>query len=135
LNGMSNERSAAQLRAIIRTQTEIAASDLDPKAIMQRIAERAQDLTRASAGLIELARGRRDGLRRHQRRGDALPGHEAESSDKAETVGVLKVYSPEAHRFDGADVEALELLSELIAAHLSHATSTRPSRARAAATP
>src|SRR6478735_6921236 len=51
---MSNDRSAAQLRAIIRTQTEIATSDLDPTTIMQLIAERAQELTRASAGLIEL---------------------------------------------------------------------------------
>jgi len=51
---MSNERSESQLRAIIRTQTEIAASDLDPAAIMQLIAGRAQELTRSSAGLIEL---------------------------------------------------------------------------------
>jgi diguanylate cyclase (GGDEF)-like protein len=39
-----------------------------------------------------------------------------------EPVGVLKVYAPEPHNFDDADVETLELLSELIAAHLSHAT-------------
>jgi hypothetical protein len=54
---MSTPRSSGQLRAIIRTQTEIAASDLQPQAIMQLIAERAQELTRASAGLIELVEG------------------------------------------------------------------------------
>ncbi|HEY6145957.1 MAG TPA: sensor domain-containing diguanylate cyclase [Solirubrobacterales bacterium] len=173
---MSNERSASQLRAIIRTQTEIAASDLDPKAIMQLIAERAQELTRASAGLIEVLEG--DEMVYAVTTGEATPylgmrlkaatsmsglcvreGGVLRSDDtsddprvdgaackrvsaasmicvplahKAETVGVLKVYSPEAHHFDGADVEALELLSELIAAHLSHANlyeaETRESR-------
>ena len=34
----------SELRAIIRTQTEIAASDLDLNARMQLIAERAQEL-------------------------------------------------------------------------------------------
>lgn len=54
---MPSQRTAEQLRAIIRTQTEIAASDLDPEAIMQLIADRARELTRASAGVIELAEG------------------------------------------------------------------------------
>jgi diguanylate cyclase len=162
---VTNDRSASQLRAIIRTQTEIAASDLDPEAIMQLIAERAQDLTHASAGLIELVEG--DEMVYAVTTGEATPYlgmrlkaatsmsglcvRESEvlrsddTSDdprvdgvackrvsaasmicvplahKAETVGVLKVYSPEPHHFDEADVEALELLSELIAAHLSHA--------------
>src|SRR4051794_19866324 len=35
-----------------------------------------------------------------------------------ETVGVLKVYAPEVNHFDDSDVETLELLSDLIAAHL-----------------
>lgn len=34
---MATERTGDQLRAIIRTQTEIAASDLDAEAIMQLI--------------------------------------------------------------------------------------------------
>ena len=38
-----------------------------------------------------------------------------------ETIGVLKVYAPEANHFDDTDVETLELLSDLISAHLSHA--------------
>src|SRR6476659_3426390 len=162
---MSNERSESQLRAIIRTQTEIAASDLDPAAIMQLIAGRAQELTRSSAGLIELVEA--DEMVYSVTTGEATPylgmrlkaatslsglcvreGKVLRSDDtgddprvdsvacqrvnaasmlcvplvhRGETVGVLKVYSPEAHHFDQSDVEALEMLSELIAAHLSHA--------------
>ena len=162
---MSNERSESQLRAIIRTQTEIAASDLDPAAIMQLIAGRAQELTRSSAGLIELVEA--DEMVYSVTTGEATPylgmrlkaatslsglcvreGKVLRSDDtgddprvdsvacqrvnaasmlcvplvhQGETVGVLKVYSPEPNHFDESDVEALEMLSELIAAHLSHA--------------
>ncbi|HVD39732.1 MAG TPA: sensor domain-containing diguanylate cyclase [Solirubrobacterales bacterium] len=162
---MATERTADQLRAVIRTQTEIAASDLDPEAIMQLIAERAQELTRASAGLIELleddemvysvATGEatpflgmrlkagaslsglcvREGKVLHSE--DTSSDHRVDAaacqrvnaasmlcvplSHRDETVGVLKVYSPEANHFDAGDVETLEMLSELIAAHLSHA--------------
>jgi diguanylate cyclase (GGDEF)-like protein len=162
---MSTGRSSDQLRAIIRTQTEIAAADLDPEAIMQLIAKRAQELTRASAGVIELAEGEEMvyavtsgeatpylGTRlrvetslsgRCVREGRVLrsddtgtdPRVDAEACRRVnagsmlcvplchrdETVGVLKVYSPRAHQFDADDVETLELLSQLIAAHLSHA--------------
>lgn len=162
---MTNDRSAAQLRAIIRTQTEIAASDLDPATIMQLIAERAQELTRASAGLIELLED--DEMVYSVTTGEATPflgmrlradssmsglcvreGKVLRSDDTAEdprvdgaackrvnaasmlcvplvhqdeTVGVLKVYAPDAHHFDASDVETLELLTGLISAHLSHA--------------
>jgi diguanylate cyclase (GGDEF)-like protein len=162
---MSPSGSTEQLRAIIRTQTEIAASDLDAEATMQLIAERAQELTRASAGLIELAEG--DEMVYAVTAGEATPylgtrlqkdaslsgrcvieGRVLRSdntgaddrvdpeacrrvnacsmicvplSHQEETVGVLKVYAPEANHFDDGDVETLELLSELIAAHLSHA--------------
>jgi diguanylate cyclase (GGDEF)-like protein len=34
---------------------------------------------------------------------------------------VLKVFAPRVNNFDDSDVETLELLSELIAAHMSHA--------------
>jgi diguanylate cyclase len=162
---MASKRTAEQLRAIIRTQTEIAASDLDPRAIMQLIAERAQELTRASSGVIELAEGTemvyavtsgeaapylgtrlqvatslsgRCVLEGRVLRSDdtaADPRVDAEAcrrvqaasmlcvplAHRGETVGVLKVYSPEANHFDEGDVETLELLSELIAAHISHA--------------
>jgi diguanylate cyclase (GGDEF)-like protein len=163
---MATERTADQLRAIIRTQTEIAASDLDPEAIMQLIAERAQELTRASAGLIELleddemvysvAAGEaspylgmrlkagaslsglcvREGKVLHSEdtgndpRVDAVACRRVNAASmlcvpmfhRDETVGVLKVYSPEARHFDAGDIETLEMLSELIAAHLSHAS-------------
>jgi len=162
---MANERSAARLRAIIQTQTEIAASDLDPQAIMQLIAERAQKLTRASAGLIELLEGEEmvyavttgeatpyNGMRLQAassmsglcvREGEVLRSDDTSKDPRVdaaacnrvnaasmlcvplahhdETIGVLKVYSPEAHHFDDTDVETLELLSDLISAHLSHA--------------
>jgi diguanylate cyclase (GGDEF)-like protein len=154
------------LRAIIRTQTEIASADLDAKAIMQLIVDRAQDLTSASAGVIELAE--QDEMVYAVTTGEATPylgtrlaiasslsgmcvreGRVLRSDDTREdarvdaeacrrvnagsmicvplvhqgvTVGVLKVYSPEAHHFNDHHVEALELLSELIAAHLSHAS-------------
>lgn len=163
---MPSERSVEQLRAIIRTQTEIASSDLDPEAIMQLIGDRARELTRASSGVIELAEGEemvyavtsgeaapylgtrlqqatslsgrcvREGrvLRSDDTAGD--PRVDAEAcrrvraasmicvplAHQGKMVGVLKVYSPTAHHFDDGDVETLELLSELIAAHISHAT-------------
>jgi diguanylate cyclase (GGDEF)-like protein len=40
---------------------------------------------------------------------------------REETVGVLKVYSAKSHQFDESDVETVEILGELIAAHLAQA--------------
>jgi diguanylate cyclase (GGDEF)-like protein len=160
-----SEPSNQHLLAIIQTQTEIAASDLDLDAVMQLIAERAQELTRASAGLIEIAEG--DEMVYRVAAGEATPflgvrlkmatslsglcvteGQVLRSDDtstdprvdaeacrrvnarsmlcvplahRGETVGVLKVYSPEAGNFIDGDVETLELLSDLVAAHMSHA--------------
>jgi diguanylate cyclase (GGDEF)-like protein len=156
----------SRLRAIIRTQTEIAATELDLEAIMQLIAERGQELTRGNAGVIELADGDemvytvttgeatpylgtrlridsslsglcvREGRVLHSPDTGEDPRVDAEACRRVnarsmlcvplvhreETVGVLKVYSPRAHHFDEADVETLELLSKLIAAHMSHAS-------------
>jgi diguanylate cyclase (GGDEF)-like protein len=161
-----SEASGEHLRAIIRTQTEIAASDLDLDATMQLIAERARELTGASAGVIELADGEQMIYRvvageatpfigvRVERAGSLsglciAEGRVLRSDDtetdprvnretcrrvnarsmlcvplqhQGEMVGVLKVYSAEASSFDGGDTETLELLSELIAAHMSHAS-------------
>jgi diguanylate cyclase (GGDEF)-like protein len=47
---LSNER----LRAIIETQTEIAAADLDLEVVMDLIVRRAQGLTKADAGVMEI---------------------------------------------------------------------------------
>jgi diguanylate cyclase (GGDEF)-like protein len=164
--GLMSEAGSEHLRAIIETQTEIAASDLDLDAAMQLIASRAQQLTEASAGVIEIADGEEMVYR--VTTGEATPflgvrlkkatslsglcvieGKVLRSDETAddprvdaeacrrvnarsmlcvplihqdETVGVLKVYSPEAHKFDSGDVETLELLSGLIAAHMSHAS-------------
>jgi diguanylate cyclase len=161
----TSTRSTEQLRAIIRTQTEIVSGDLEPEATMQLIAERAQELTRASSGVIELAEGeemvyavtsgeatpylgtalqRRTSLsglcvqeERVLRSDDTAVDERVDAeacrrvhagsmicvplAHHGETVGVLKVYAPEPRHFDDGDVETLELLSELIAAHLSHA--------------
>jgi GGDEF domain-containing protein len=143
---------------------------------MQLIAQQAQELTRASSGVIELAEGEEmvyavtsgeatpylgTKLQKRQslsgrsvfegrvlgsddtaadERVDAEACHRVQAasmigvplSHQGETVGVLKVYAPEPHHFDAGDVETLELLSELIAAQLSHAnlfeTESRQSR-------
>ncbi len=158
--------SSKHLRAIIQTQTEITASDLDLDAVMELIARRAQDLTLASGGVIEIADG--DEMVYRVTTGEATPflgvrlkknaslsgrcvieekvlRSDDTSKDsrvdpeacrrvnahsmlcvplihQEETVGVLKVYASQANNFDDGDVETLELLSELIAAHMSHAS-------------
>ncbi len=131
--------SGEHLRAIIQTQTEIAASDLDLDAVMCLIASRGQELTGASAGVIELADGEEMVYRvttgeatpflgMRLKAGSSPAGLDARSMicvplvHQDETVGVLKVYSPAPGNFDDDDAETLELLSGLIAAHMSHAS-------------
>ena len=164
-----------RLLTIIRTQTEIAASDLDLLATMQLLAERCQELTRAGAAVIELVEG--EELVYEVAAGEAAPylgmrlrltaslsglcveeGRLLRSDDTAsdsrvdaeacrrinaasmicvplmhrrETVGVLKVYSGVPHNFSDGDVEALELLTDLIAAHISNATALDAASAEA----
>src|SRR5690349_16927965 len=43
--------------AIIRIQTEVASTDLELAPVMQLIAERSQELTGATAGVVEIAEG------------------------------------------------------------------------------
>jgi diguanylate cyclase (GGDEF)-like protein len=156
-----------QLLSIIRTQTEIASTELELGTVMQLIAERSQELTGAAAGVVEIAEGEmmvykvtcgeatpflgtevpidgslsglcvREGrvLRSDDTSVDPRVDSEACRRVNAcsmivvplvhrnRTVGVLKVYSGEAHHFKDSDVETLGLLSDLIAAHMSHATS------------
>jgi diguanylate cyclase (GGDEF)-like protein len=155
-----------RLLAIIRTQTEIAASDLDLLATMQLIAERSQELTCASGAVVEIAEGEEmvyevtcgdatpylgtrlkmdaslSGLcvseKRLLRSDDTAADPRVDSEaclrvnaasmicvpllHRREVVGVLKVYSGLANNFEDDHVEALELLSELIAAHIAQAT-------------
>jgi diguanylate cyclase (GGDEF)-like protein len=164
--GRMSDGSGNRLRAIIQTQTEIAASDLELEAVMQLIASRGQELTGANAGVIEIVDGEEMVYR--VTTGEATPflgvrlkmatslsglcvkqGRVLRSDDtnddprvdaeacrrvsarsmlcvplahNDETVGVLKVYSPEPSHFGEDDVETLELLSGLIAAHMSHAS-------------
>jgi diguanylate cyclase (GGDEF)-like protein len=48
------EAQTSRLRAIIKTQSEIAAAELDSREVMWLVAQRAQDLTGASAVVIEV---------------------------------------------------------------------------------
>ncbi len=48
------DAQADRLRAIIKTQSEIVAADLDSGEVMRLVAQRAQELTNASAGVIEV---------------------------------------------------------------------------------
>jgi diguanylate cyclase len=155
-----------RLLSIIRTQTEIAASDLDLASVTQLVLERSQALTRASGGVIEIPEGEEmvykfaagdaaPYLGTRLRRATSLSGRCVEeqralkSDDttrdprvdgeaclrvgaaamvcvplvhQEQTVGVLKVYAGGAGHFDEDDVETLELLAELIAAHITHTT-------------
>ncbi len=165
-----------RLRAIIATQTEIAACDLDLLATMNLIAERSQELTCASAAVIEIVEG--EEMVYEVTTGDATPylgmrldlagslsglcvteGRLLRSDDtsedprvdgeacrrvgaasmicvplvhRRETVGVLKVYSGLANGFSDDDVETLELLTDLIAAHIA---ARHPLRGRGAREP
>jgi diguanylate cyclase (GGDEF)-like protein len=156
-----------RLRAIIATQTEIAASDLNLLATMQLIAERSQELTRASGAVIEIAEG--EEMVYEVTAGDATPylgmrtkqdeslsglcvteSRVLRSDDTAgdprvhvelaksayaasivcipllhrrEAIGALKVYSDLTNNFDDDAVEALELLTDVVGAHVAHATS------------
>lgn len=48
------DAQADRLRAIIRTQSEIAAADLNSRQVMHLVVQRAQELTGARAGVIEV---------------------------------------------------------------------------------
>jgi diguanylate cyclase (GGDEF)-like protein len=158
-------QTESQLRAIIRTATELAASELDLNARMELIAEQAQELTRSAAGVVELPEddemvyavttgeaatflGMRVKIASSLSGLSLLEGRVLRCDDthrdprvdaeacrladarsmvcvplvyEVEATGVLKVYSPEPGHFDDGDVDTLELLSQLLAAQLSHA--------------
>jgi diguanylate cyclase (GGDEF)-like protein len=153
--------------AIIHSQTEIASSDLELAAVMQLIGELGQELTHATAAVIEIAEGddmvykitcgeatpylelrvaidsslsglcvkRNEVLRCDDTQNDSRVDSEACLRIGAgsivcvplvhlgSAVGVLKVYATQARHFDEGDVETLELLSNMIGAHMAHASS------------
>src|SRR5919108_6418263 len=51
------EASRDRLMAIIKTQSEIASSDLDTEQVMHLVATRAQEITGATSAVIELPEG------------------------------------------------------------------------------
>jgi diguanylate cyclase len=156
-----------RLQAIIEFQAGVAGARLDLEAVMRLVAQRAQELTRATAGVVELAEGddmvyaaatgaAREHLGTRLGRATSLSGmcvalNEVLRCDDAETdprvdgeavrrigidsmvcvplihegvpVGVLKVMSDVKAAFDDDDVETLRILSGVIAAQMSHATS------------
>src|SRR5215208_3649118 len=160
------EASHDRLMAIIKTQSEIAASDLDTTQVMHLVARRAQEVTGATSAVIELPEGDEMvyavtsgeatpylGIRMDRRstlsgraldRGQVLYCEDTEIDPRVDrrasrrvnlrsmicvplehqgdAVGVLKVYSPDPHRFGPADVETLTLLSEAMSAQLAHAS-------------
>jgi diguanylate cyclase (GGDEF)-like protein len=160
------EAERDRLMAIIRTQSEIAASDLDTKQVMHLVANRAQEITGATSAVIELPKGQEMvyavtageatpylGIRMDRRSslsglsldsGQVLYCEDTEIDPRVDrrdsrrvnlrsmicvplkhhgqSVGVLKVYSPEPRRFGPRDVETLTLLSEAISAQMAHAT-------------
>jgi diguanylate cyclase (GGDEF)-like protein len=154
-----------RLMAIIKTQSEIAASDLDTNQVMHLVANRAQDITGATSAVIELPEGQEMvyavtageatpylGIRMDRRSslsglsldsGKVLYCEDTEIDPRVDrrdsrrvnlrsmicvplrhqdqSVGVLKVYSPEPRHFGPTDVETLTLLSEAISAQMAHA--------------
>lgn len=120
---MSGGPDAERLRAIIAVANEIAGARLDLNSIFQLVANRAAELTGAQAGAVELTGGEAQ-----------APGAPTASMisvplrHRDQTLGVLKVTSPEAEAFDEVDVETLGLLSDLVAAHLTTATAVAKTR-------
>jgi diguanylate cyclase (GGDEF)-like protein len=162
--GMKGERD--RLMAIIKTQSEIAASELDTNQVMDLVASRAQEITGATSAVIEIPEDNEMvyaatageatpylGIRLNRQTSlsglsldqsqvlycedtliDPRIGRAASSGVNArsmicvplkhnsQSVGVLKVYSPEPRRFGPTDIETLNLLSEAISAQMAHAS-------------
>jgi diguanylate cyclase (GGDEF)-like protein len=161
------ELKEQRLLSIIRTQTEIASTDLDLEATMQVVAERGQELTDASGAIVQVPDGDQ-AFRSQVTSGECVPfigrrldrGHSLAGSalrerrlvasedcasdprvdrltaamgigsmicaplfHRGDAIGVLTVTHPEAGHFSAADRQALELMSDVIAAQMAHANS------------
>jgi diguanylate cyclase (GGDEF)-like protein len=161
-----NKATENRLLRIIRTQNEIATSELELAAAMQLAADRALELTKADAALVEAPDGNDfvfeatagDATKFQGQRvdrhgsiaGQALRERRVLTSDdcaedprviqpmrremgigslicvplshRDEAIGVLTVCHRRPNHFNAGDAQTLELLSDLIAAHLSNAS-------------
>src|ERR1700744_4831842 len=121
-----------RLLQIIHTQTEIATSDLRLGAAMQLAVDRALELTDARAALIEAPDGSEFVVEAIAGDPDAIgrilsfPGNgsliRVPLFHRRDRVGVLTVCHDKPDHFHAGDAQTLELLSDLIAAHISHAS-------------
>ena len=122
--------SEERLLAIIETQKEIAATELDIDAVMALVVRRARELTGAAAAVIELADG--EEMVYHVGSGAAAEeGGVAESEARSlicvplsyagRPVGLIKVYDPGQDAFSDEDLTTLDVLSGVIAAQMAHA--------------
>lgn len=133
VSGQSEDR----LLRIIHTQNEIATSDLDLTAVMQLAVARARELTDAGVAMLETPDGPHQLLERHivttddragdprviesvRREMDAGSSISVPLFHRGSAIGVLSVSHRNPGHFSAGDAQALELISGLIAAHLSH---------------
>ena len=157
-----------RLLSIIRTQNEIAATELDLDSAMQVVTERAQELTGASGAIVQLPEcevsfrfqatsgecgpfvgqrldrvrslaGLALSLRRPLESSDARSDLRVDRQvtramnigsmicvplfHRGDAIGVLTVVHPGADHFTETDRQALEMMSDLIAAQMAHANS------------
>lgn len=168
--------SAERLIAIIKTQTTIVKAGMELDSVINLVAGKAQELTRADGAIVEMAEdgemvyravsgiaSPQLGLRLNPsnslsglcvRTGTALISDDCDSDPRVNreacskiglhsmvvvpleyndyAIGVLKVVSSKAGAFNAQDTHTLELLSELIAATMSHATAYQSETKRAA---
>jgi diguanylate cyclase (GGDEF)-like protein len=112
-----------RLLAIIGVQNRIAAEGLDLEAVIELVVGRAQTLTGADAVVLELGAG--DEMEFAGSAGTVTAPGGAQSMVSAPVlqedreVGALKLYSADTHAFERVDLETLELLGGVVAAHLT----------------
>src|ERR1700742_753687 len=126
-----------RLLRIIHTQNEIATSDLDLTAVMRLAVARAQELTDAGVAILETLEGphelrdRRivtsDGGTEDPRTSESVRREMDAGSTisvplfhRGSAIGVLSVCQREPDHLSPRDAQALELISGLIAAPISH---------------
>jgi GGDEF domain-containing protein len=114
--------SEQRLLAIIETQQEIAAAELEIDAAMELVVTRARELTRADAAAVEPADG--EELIYHVGNGAAegapLSVLSAPLHQGGRLVGEVKLYARRAEAFTEEDAATLHVLTGVIAAHIAH---------------